>query len=206
MNKQYPAFEEIVKKIKLLQAKKHTPILIAIDGGSGAGKTTLAALIVKELDAVLIPIDDFFAGHIADDKWDDFTIEEKLDKVFDWQYLRNSAIIPLLDSKPAKWHSIDFELGILPDGTYKLKSDHTVKNPAKIILLEGAYSFGPKIADLVDMAILVDVDIEKRHSRLAAREPKEFLDKWHQRWDDVEKHYFSKIRPKNLYDLVVNYD
>lgn len=206
MNKSHSTFKKAIKKIKLLKTKKHKPVLIAIDGGSGAGKSTFAAAIVDELGAVLIPIDDFFSGHIPDAKWGDFTIEEKLNKVFDWQSLRNSVLAPLLNSKPAKWHPIDFECGIRSDGTYKLKSEYTARNPAKIILLEGAYSFGPKLADLVDISILVDVEIKKRHSRLAAREPKEFLDKWHQRWDEVEKYYFSKIRPKNSYDLIVKYD
>ncbi len=206
MNKSHSDYKKVIEKIKQLQAKKTFPVVVSIDGGSGSGKTTLAALIVEELDAVVIPTDDFFSGNIPEDNWGKFTIEEKLDKVLDWQRLRNSVIKPLLNSEPIRWQALDFELGIQPNGTYKLKSDYSVRKPAKVILLEGAYSFSPKLSDLVDMSVLMDVDIEKRHSRLSAREPKEFLEKWPCTWDAVEKYYYSEIRPKSSYDLVVKFD
>ena len=40
-------------------------------------------------------------------------------------------------------------------------------------------------------------------ARLAAREDKGFLERWHARWDAVEEYYFTRVRPRSSYDLVV---
>jgi len=37
-------------------------------------------------------------------------------------------------------------------------------------LIEGAYSASPKLADLVDLAIPVDVPVQERHVRFDGRE------------------------------------
>jgi len=72
-------------------------------------KSTLAALIEDEIDAALIPLDDFFSADIPDSQWDQFTVEQKLRNVFDWKRLRAHAIEPLLKGSPAWWYAFDFE-------------------------------------------------------------------------------------------------
>jgi uridine kinase len=66
------------------------------------------------------------------------------------------------------------------------------RDPASVILLEGAYSAGPQIADLVDLSVLVDVPLAERHARLAAREKAGFLAQWHARWDAVEAYHLGR--------------
>ena len=193
----------IVKRISNLLAEKGRPIVVALDGGSGAGKSTLAAMIEKELDTALIPLDDFFSANIADHKWDEFTIEEKLKYVLDWKQVREQVILPLVEGRPAKWHSFDFQSGLRADGTYGMEKEPKARKPAQVILIEGAYSASPQLEDLVDMAILIEVPMEERHARIAEREDPEFLETWHERWDEVEVYYFEQVRPKSTFDLVV---
>ena len=197
------ALKTIRKQIRSLLTEKERPILVALDGGSGAGKSTVAARIEKELDAAVIPLDDFFSANIPDGKWDEFTVEEKLKHVFDWRRVREQVLMPLLEGKPARWHAFDFQSGLRADGTYGMEEEAKQRMPASVILIEGAYSSSPVLADLVDMAILVDVPIEERYSRLAARENPAFLHNWHNRWDEVEAFYFEKIRPRSSFDVVV---
>ena len=78
------------------------------------------------------------------------------------------------------------------------------REPADVILIEGTSSTGPELADLVDLSILVAVPVGKRHARLRAREAQDFLAKWHERWDDVEAYYFTKLRPESSFDLLVS--
>lgn len=197
------ACRKIIAKIQQLQLHHQGSIVVALDGGSGAGKSTLAALIQNEVDSALIPLDDFFAADIPDRQWDQFTIEEKLKHVFDWQRLRNHVIEPLLKGSPAQWYAFDSE-SQCPDGTYEMQTDISERNPAKIILIEGAYSASSELADLVYLAILVDVPVKERHVRLAVREADEdSLQKWHHRWDEVETYYFTQVRPKRFFDLIV---
>jgi uridine kinase len=138
---------EIVEQLQNLLSRKQNPIVVALDGGSGAGKSTLASMIKDELDAALIPLDDFFSVNIPDDEWDKFAVEEKLKHVFDWFRLRNHAIMPLLKGQPAKWHAFDFQSGLHADGTYGMEKECKKLEPANVILIEGAYSASPELAD-----------------------------------------------------------
>ena len=194
---------KLLDEIQRLEASGKSPLVVAIDGGSGAGKSTLALLLANQVNGSLIQIDDFFAAAIPDDRWDVFSIEERLEHVFDWQRLRESAIEPLLNGRPARWHAVDFESGLRPDGTYGMRSDYTEREPSKVILLDGVYSAGPQLADLVDLAVLVDVSLDERHARLAVREEKQFLARWHKRWDPVENYYLTHVRPRSSFNLVV---
>jgi uridine kinase len=193
---------EIIEQLQNLLSRKQNPIVVALDGGSGAGKSTLALIIKDELDAALIPLDDFFSANIPDSEWDKFTVEEKLKYVFDWVRLRNYAIVPLLKGRPAKYNAFDFQSGLRADGTYGMEKERKKLEPADVILIEGAYSASPELTDLIDFAILVDVPIKERHVRLKAREDNDFLMKWHQRWDEVEIYYFNHVRPKSSFDFV----
>jgi uridine kinase len=195
---------EVVAEIQQLLSSYNRPIVVAVDGGSGAGKSTLAFLIQSKLDTALIPLDDFFSADIPDRQWDEFTGEEKLKHVFDWDRLRHQVIEPLLRGQAARWRAFDFEAGLRADGTYGMQDELKQREPAEVILIEGAYSASPELADLVDLAILVDVPVTERHARLEAREERDFLRQWHRIWDEVESLYFSQVRPKGSFDVVVS--
>jgi len=197
------ASTKVIAAIRRLLSSRPGPIVGALDGGSGAGKSTLARLIQDRVETALIPIDDFFAADIPDSRWDEFSVEERLRYVFDWRRLRESVIEPLLAGERAKWYAFDFESGLRSDGTYGMLADPTEREPADVIILEGAYSACPELADLVDLAILVDVPVEARHARQKAREDAAFLEGWHRRWDPVESYYFTQVRPKSSFDIVV---
>lgn len=194
---------EIIAEIQRFKSTQSGPIVLALDGGSGAGKSTLAATIANEFDTALIQLDDFFSADIPDGQWDVFTIEERLNNVFDWRRLRKNVIEPLISGRRGIWYPFDFESGLRSDGTYGMKVEPVIREPAALILLEGAYSACSELADFVDLAILVEVPIEERHARLAVREDKEFLDRWHQLWDPVEDYYFNQVRPLDSFDLVM---
>ena len=195
---------EVIAQIQQLLSNHNRPVVVAVDGGSGAGKSALAFLIQRKLDTALIPLDGFFSADIPDHRWDEFTAEEKLKRVFDWNRLRYQVIIPLLRGKTATWRPFDFESGLRVDGTYGAQDELKQQEPADVILIEGAYSAGPGLANLVDLTILVEVPVEKRHARLETREEKGFLKRWHQIWDEVESHYFTKVKPKGSFDVVVS--
>ena len=197
------AADTIVTAIRRLMVNRTSPILVALDGGSGSGKSTLAALIAEDLDAALIQSDDFFAADISDAEWDRRTPAARAADAIDWRRLRAEALEPLLAGKPAKWHAFDFEAGVRPDGTYAVRTDFVEREPAAVIVLDGAYSTRPELAGLIDLSVLVDVPVAVRHARLAAREDPTFLAAWHARWDAAEEYYFTHVRPQASFDLVV---
>lgn len=199
------ADSQILVGINRLLQTRPLPILVALDGGSGAGKSTLASMLEKQVDCIVVQIDDFFAAGIPDWEWELRSITERAKDVFEWQRLRTEALEPLLARRVARWRPFDFAAGLRPDGTYALSQEWVEKQPASVIILEGAYSSSPEIADLIDLAVLVDVPVLERHKRLEQREgDKEFLQRWHALWDAVEAYYYTKVRPRSSFDLVVS--
>lgn len=193
----------IVEVVIQSAASGQVPLVVAIDGRSGTGKSTLASLVAKEIRAAVVLLDDFFAASIPDADWDRMTVDERRAKVFDWARIRSEAIMPLLAGRVARWHPFDFESGQRVDGTYGMKTKAKEVEPASVILLDGAYSAGPQLADLVGSTVLVELPEEERWARLARREEAEFLAQWHARWTAVEDFYFSDIRPGSSFDLIV---
>ena len=58
----------ITEEIQRLSSRFLRPIVVAIDGASGSGKTTVAQLLCSKLQAVIIPLDDFFSSNIPDNQ------------------------------------------------------------------------------------------------------------------------------------------
>ena len=198
------AAQTILVEIARRTNHRQAPTLIALDGGSGAGKSTVAAMLGQNIHAVVVPLDDFFAAHIPDWQWAAFSIAERAKYVFDWQRLRADALEPLLANRSATWYPFDFAAGLRPDGTYALSTHSVERQPAPVIVLDGTYSASPHIADLVDLAVLIDVAVPERHRCLVAREHAPFLQRWHAVWDAVETYYFTELRPNTSFDLVVS--
>jgi uridine kinase len=197
----------ILQDIERLRTKLRRPVVVAVDGGSGAGKTTIAEKLRRLTKIVLVPLDDFYQTVITESEWHYKTVEQRLNGVFDWSRVRSEALEPLRAGRPGRWHAFDFTRGLSKEGTYGLKNEVTELAPAPTILVEGSYSASPPLRDLIDFAVLVDVQNKTRHLRTAARGgDTEFLAKWHAIWDAVERHYFQLVCPPESFDLVIRND
>jgi uridine kinase len=201
-----PSVDEVTARITEVAASMGRPIVVAIDGGSGAGKSTLAQAVRLQTGAALVVLDNFLNISIPDHAWTTLPVERRLSDVFDWVRVREHAIEPLLAGKPGRWNAFDFRSGLRADGTYGAQDAFTEVAPAPVVLLEGAYSASPPLADVVDLAVLVDVPVHERHRRISAREDPPFLRKWHAIWDEVESYYFDVVRLAQTFDLVVTND
>lgn len=180
-----------------------SPVVVALDGRSGAGKSTAAAALGGSLQATVVPTDDFFAAEITDAGWEARTAAERARDGIDWQRMRRSALEPLLAGRPALWHPFDFAAGRRADGTYASSRQTVRREPTPVIILDGAYSARPELDDVVNLSVLIQAPTGIRLARLAAREEPEFLAAWHERWDAAEDYYFTKVRPPSAFDLVV---
>ena len=108
---------------------------------------------------------------------------------------------PLIADRKAEWHPFDFAAGV------GLASHTVSRDPNDVILLDGVYSGRPELSDMVDLTVLVEAPDElTRRRRLIARESEPFMTSWHALWDAAEDYYFTQVRPRSTFDLIVTLD
>jgi uridine kinase len=156
------------------------------------------------MTATMITSDDFFAAEITATEWAARTPAERARDTIDWRRLRRLALEPLRAGRPAIWQPFDFASGERADGSYAMATNTVQRQPAPVIILEGAYAARPELADLIDCAMLIETPAATRELRLAAREDPAFLAAWHERWDAAEAYYFSAVRPPASFDIIVD--
>ncbi len=188
------AARAIVERIERLLVGRTMPMLVVLDGQSGAGKSTLAAAVAVDTGAAVIDGDDFYSGG-SDAEWDARTPEEKVASCIDWRRLRSEALEPLPAGRVASWHPFDWDAG------HGLAERRIVCEPAAVVILDGAYTARPEFSDLIALSVLVDMPTAVRRERLIQREGA--IDEWYERWGVAEQYYFTRVRPRSSFDLVV---
>src|SRR3954453_12968588 len=133
------------------------PCVIAIDGFSAAGKSTIGAALATKLGAVLLHMDDFYRD-MADKERLALSAARGVALYFDWARLRAEALLPLRSGDVARFAAFDWEAGT------GLGAIQTVE-PRDLIVLEGVYSARPELADLVDLAVFVSAPADARRAR-----------------------------------------
>lgn len=188
--------DQIIERIESTDRKAGRPLIVALDGRSGVGKSTLARRVAARVDdCCLIEGDDFYAGGSAAE-WDARSPQDKARLCMDWQRLKDEALLPLLAGQTASWHPFNFEAG----AGLAEQTKHAA--PAAVILIDGVYSGRPELADLVDLSILVETQGNERERRLLEREGLAQVE-WQQRWDAGEDYYFEHIKLRDTFDLIL---
>jgi uridine kinase len=172
------------------------PVLVALDGRSAVGKSTLAQQIAARTAALVIDGDDFYRG--GDDAfWQARNPAEKVELAIDWHRQR-SLLTKLRRGEPARWQPYDWEVD---DG--RLAAEVNV-GPAAVVILDGAYSARRELADLFALRALLDVPRQLRRERLLRREGERYRSEWEARWSEAEDLYFEQLMPPESFDLVLD--
>jgi uridine kinase len=169
-------------------------VVVAIDGPSAAGTTTLGGVLASMLVSALVLGDDFYRDIDERQRWD-LDPAAAVEQYFDWERLRAEALLPLLAGEAAHYRPFSWE----PGGG--LSERVTTIGPARNIIVEGVYASRPEFADLIDLTVLVQTPEPERHRRMLARAHGN--EAWWSRWAAAENLYFTSIRPPESFDLVV---
>ncbi len=160
------------------------PLLIAVDGRSGAGKTSLAvelAALLREHHSVsLFHLEDVYPG------WDglDDGIGRYVERVL--RLLRAG--------RAAHWNAWDWERG--QDGPERTTAT------AEIVLLEGVGAAAAAARPYLDAVIWMDADAEVRRRTAIERDGDTYAPFW-QRWADQEDAWLAGDDPRAVADVVV---
>ena len=168
---------------------QRAPLVIGIAGGTGSGKTTLAARLISEL-----------AGDVA-------LLEH------DWYYRDRSALPPgeredvnydepaALDNALLAQHLAELRAGravLCPQydfATHTRRAATRSVAPARIVAVEGILLFAiPELCSAFDLRIFVDTDDDIRLMRRIARD---IVDRKRD-IASIQHQYYSSVRPMHL--------
>ena len=134
---------------ELVSTHPSRPLLIALDGPSAAGTSTLALAVGLRLSASVVAGDDFYRDMPEEQRWT-LTAAQGVAEYFDWQRLRHEVLEPLRAGQAARYRPFSWR----PEGG--LDDRVVTVDPAPIVVLEGIYAARPELRDLVDLTVLVE--------------------------------------------------
>ena len=180
----------------LIEARKREGkrLLVAIDGGAGAGKSSLARGIRDQLGSVsVVRTDDFFRP-LNEHPIAHLPAEKLYELYFPWERMRDEALMPLHRGETARYQRYDWS-------TDRLLEWISIES-AEIVLVEGVFSSRPELRPMLDAVILVEAPRAERLRRVLARDPNS-VDDWLTPWMFAEDWYLDQIRPQDTADLLL---
>ncbi len=181
-----PFFSEIDKLISKGRA------IIAIEGGSASGKTTLAGMLAEIYDCNVFHMDDFFLRP-------EQRTPERLSEVggnVDKERFLSEVLIPLSENREVCFRRFDCS-------SQSLESPITVF-PKRLVFVEGAYSMHPSLAKYYDFSLFLDIAPECQRERIFLRNSRQFAKRFFDEWIPLEILYFSETKIKDRCDMTIS--
>jgi cytidylate kinase len=154
--------------------------VLAIDGSSGAGKTTLAACIAAQSGASVFHMDDIYPG------WSG--LEQGAQYLVDW------ILRPLAESRPAIWRRYDWY-------TEEFAETHAI-NPGGPLIVEGVGSYSLQSAPYLHSTIWVEASTPQRRARVESRDGLSTAQMW-PLWAAQEETFHRKHRTREAADFLI---
>lgn len=178
----------------LAEAERHSPVVVAVDGHSAAGKSTFSEGLADRVGAAIVNGDDFYRVMNSSLRAR-LSPAEGADRYYDWERMRDEALKPLRDGRAARYRPYDWERNSLMGRTISVA-------PQPIVIVEGLFVSRPELDSYNDLNVLVVADPEVRHRRQLDRA--DASQTWLERWDAAERWYFADVRPPEDFDVIVN--
>ena len=164
--------------------------VLAIEGGSTSGKTTLAELLKERYDATVFHTDDFFLQPHQRTPERFAEVGGNLDR----ERLLSEVLTPLKEDKTIEYKRFDC-------ATMTLAKAETV-TPKKLVIIEGAYSMRPEFREFYDLSVFLDIPKDLQRERVLKRNP-DRAQRFFSEWIPLEEIYFEKMQIKEKCDIVV---
>ncbi|MBI1879818.1 MAG: hypothetical protein HYR94_16615 [Chloroflexi bacterium] len=171
----------------------HALTLLAIDGHSAAGKTSLARALVHVLPHVsVVHMDDFYRS-MPEEERASLDATGGYQHYYDWQRLEAQVLIPLKTGQISHYQKYNW-------ATNRLDA-WAIVPPDGVVVVEGCYAARPELRHYYDIIILVETSAQQRECRQQARA--DASSEWLARWDAAERYYMDRYRPHDYADLIV---
>ena len=193
IHRKYERWLPLLAAIDQIMAEKGRAV-VAIEGGSASGKTTLADLLQEIYGCTVFHMDDFFLQPHQ-------RTSERLAEAggnVDRERFLTEVLLPLKQGAPVTYRRYDCQTQTL------LPSIETV--PTTLTIVEGAYSMHPELAEHYDLSVFLHITPELQRVRILMRNGSEMADRFFSTWIPMEQHYFSETDAANRCDLILEVD
>ncbi len=174
----YAAYLPLFARIDSLLKKGSA--VIAIEGGSASGKTTLAALLRSVYDCNLLHADDFFLRP-------EQRTAERLAEVggnFDRERFAEEVVPALSKGSPIRFRPFDCAKRCL--------SEEITLAPKPLTVVEGVYSTHPALGRYYDLAVFLDISPAYQKERVEKRNSPDLARRFFAEWIPMENAYFER--------------
>ncbi|MGI4896083.1 MAG: hypothetical protein ACRYF3_13320 [Janthinobacterium lividum] len=168
------ALDVVADRLALLAPPAAGPLVVAVDGRSGSGKTDLATALSTRLTAPVVHMDDLYPG------WDGL-----------------QAAVGLLTDLLCRLRSGDAVRQPVWDWSLARYTRDVALPRSGILLIEGV---GAGCAGEVDLLVWMQADTEVRRERALARDGETFRPHW-ERWGQQEETVFRTRHVRTDADL-----
>lgn len=177
----YVKFLSLFAEIDRLMA--NGSLIVAIEGGSASGKTTLASILAGIYDCNVFHMDDFFLRP-------EQRTPERFSEIggnVDRERFLSEVLVPLKKGETVCYRPFDC-------ARWALGEPITVA-PKKLTVIEGAYSMHPELEGYYDHSVFLDIDADHQRERVLKRNPA-LADRFFGEWIPLENRYFGATRVK----------
>ncbi|WP_433376099.1 uridine kinase family protein [Actinoplanes sp. CA-142083] len=178
-------YADLAQEISQTAPRLGNTRLIAVDGPSGAGKTTFALRLAKQLDAPVVHTDDLLDG------WDDqFTF---------WERLERQVLGPIRRGETATYRRYQWHLGEFAGPPVRV-------DPAPAVLVEGVSAARREIRPELSLSVFVVAPSDLRWRRALARDGDDSVAfrAYLERWRAAEDRHFAEDDTRDAADLIVD--
>jgi len=187
-------YAKIETVLALLSEQPTKPVqLVAIDGHSAAGKSTLARTLSALLPNVTIIHTDDFYRTLDERERAALDAEGGYYRYYDWERLEAQVLQPLSSSETSCYQKYDWSTNSL--------GEWVTVPAAGIILIEGCYAARPELRYYYDILLFVATPPVQRLQRQSARA--DATAAWLARWDAAEQFYMAHYQPHRYAHLVI---
>ena len=182
-------FPVLLRTMQKMQEKR--PLLIAIDGCCGSGKTHLAALLKTLFPCRVFHTDHYYlpmAERAAD--W-----QQKPAGNMDLERLRTEVIQPAQAGETVYQRIFDC-------AAQQLGQPQAVE-PAPLSVVEGSYALHPKLAAAYDLCVFLTCSEREQKTRLQAREGA-YFEMFERVWIPMEQLYHKTYDPLLQHPMVID--
>lgn len=181
----------ILQQLDLLLTRKEL-VLVAIDGKSGAGKSSLASKLRKIYDCNIFQMDHFFLTP-------QLRTAERLREVggnVDYLRFRAEVMDRIKSGCEFSYCRYDCQADMfgLPIKVH----------PKRLNIIEGVYCLHPTLIDNYHLKIFMDISAAEQEKRILHRNGPLMLERFVGEWIPLENCYFEKMMIKEQCDIVLD--